>query len=628
MFPKALQRTVRALLCVLAASSACPLHAAQTWYEVRSPHFRVVTDGSEKDGRTVAMEFEQMRHVFASLFGREDFESGAPLTIVAARDANTFKNLEPALWKARGDGIAGEFHTGWEKQFATIRLDTWNDQNQVVVFHEYSHSVLHANIHWLPTWLDEGLAEYYGYSRFETNKVYVGAPSLRLRVLRSRIMFPTETILGVDDRSPLYHDEDKVQIFYGQSWAMVHYMMFGPEMDRGRKLQDFIRKLQAQEPEKQAFTEVFCDLKAFDKALFGYINNFQLSAMVLPPAAGIDPKLFSAHQLSPAEADYELACFHIGNHDRSHGEPLLDDAVRLDPKLAGPHEELGYLAFEKGDDQGARAEWQKAIDLDATLPRAHYALLMSAKPVQDQSPTELLATQTGLRHVAELAPKFAPAYVELALVEWRLGQLNQAYKDAYHGEVLAPWRAGYHTLTGDILLQGHQPAVAERSARYVAAHWFGPDHDEAVDLWNRIPAASHTDGPALALDVPTGSTVVRGTLTQVACATNPGDKLTIALQPESPADAKPLSFRVDGRFRSGWSDTLWWGSDHYSLCHHLTGLPALIAYKPGGSDGGELLDLEVRDHLPPFSSAPTAASASVLKAPPVAATTAATPSSK
>jgi len=32
--------------------------ADQTWTEIRSPHFRVVTDGSAKDGRMVANEFD------------------------------------------------------------------------------------------------------------------------------------------------------------------------------------------------------------------------------------------------------------------------------------------------------------------------------------------------------------------------------------------------------------------------------------------------------------------------------------------------------------------------------------------------------------------------------------------
>jgi hypothetical protein len=46
-------------LALLIAFSA---HAEQKpWTEVKSPHFRVITDGSDRDARNVAAEFEQMR---------------------------------------------------------------------------------------------------------------------------------------------------------------------------------------------------------------------------------------------------------------------------------------------------------------------------------------------------------------------------------------------------------------------------------------------------------------------------------------------------------------------------------------------------------------------------------------
>jgi hypothetical protein len=158
--------------------------------------------------------------------------------------------------EARGDNIADVFFRDWEKQFALIRLDTWGDANAVVVYHEYARSILHANAHWLPIWLDKGLAEFYAYTRFEKDRTYV----------------------------------------------------------------------------------------------------------------------------------------------------------------------------------------------------------------------------------------------ELSLVEWKLGLMQQANNDVHQAETLEPWRAGYHLLTGRILLRGNKPAVAANYAQYVATHWFGPDHDEAFDLWQAIPPEQRGDG--------------------------------------------------------------------------------------------------------------------------------------
>src|SRR3981189_2016357 len=50
----------------------------------------------------------------------------------------------------------------------------------------------------------------------------------------------------------------------------------------------------------------------------------------------------------------------------------------------------------------------------------------------------------------------------------------------------------------------------------------------------------------------------------------------------------------------GYSDTLWFGSDHFTLCHHLDGLRAVVRYKPGADKkaAGEWVELELREALP------------------------------
>ncbi len=149
-----------------------------------------------------------MRYVFISRFNNSNFQSGPPLTIVAARNETTYRTIDPALSKSKGgNNVAGVFYQGWERQFALIRLDTFGDQNNIVVYHEYTHSMLHANAHWLPIWLDEGLAEFYGYTRFQKNQIFVGAPSVRIGALRSQTLLPVSTMFDIDSRSPYYHDE-------------------------------------------------------------------------------------------------------------------------------------------------------------------------------------------------------------------------------------------------------------------------------------------------------------------------------------------------------------------------------------------------------------------------------------
>jgi hypothetical protein len=579
--------------------------AEQTWTEIRSPHFRVITNGNSRDGRAVANEFEQMRYVFTLRFENENIQSGPPLTIVAVRDEATFRSLDSSGWKWLNKEVAGLFFHGWEKQYALIRLDTWGDSNQVVVYHEYTHSILHANFHWLPIWFDEGFAEFYAYTRFQKDRTYVGAPSMRMSVLRNETLLPVSTMLEVNGRSPYYHDERKMQLFYAEAWAMVHYMVFGPGMDNSEKLNKFFRLLQTGVAQQKAFQQIFGDPQAFDKAFSVYVSQFTFKAVVLPPDPKTDPKSFAEHQLTPAETNYELGCFHIRTHDRVAGKTLIEKSLELDPKLAPAHEELGFQYFADGKDDDAQKEWKQAVALDPSLPRSLFALTMtepfSGSTFLNQSPEKLGAIQIELQHITQLDPKFAPPYAELALIEWKLGKLQQAYKDGSQAETLEPWRAGYHVLTGRILLHGNQPALAADYSRYVATHWFGSDHDEAVDLWQAVPAAKRGDGPPLAPEVPPGTEFARGKLLDVSC-NNPtptgGHTFNVTLMPDTPTGAKPLTFATNKGVRIGFSDTLWWGEDHFSSCYHLAGHPGVVIYKPQGPQGAELVDLQVRDDLP------------------------------
>jgi hypothetical protein len=565
-----------------------PAAEAETWREVRSPHFRVITDGSDGDGRTVAKEFEQMRSVFAARFNNAAVEAGAPLLIFATREAG-LKELAPSLWKDR-EKYAGEFYRGWERQYAMVRLDTYGDDNQSVIFHEYAHSVLHANIHWLPMWVDEGMAEFYAYTRFQGDHIYVGGPSGGYGTIKSHFPLPIADMLTANGRT-YASDPPLLALFYAEAWAMVHYMILGPDMGGGAKFNQFLALLEGGTPQPQAFQQVFGDPKAFGVQLSNYIARFALPAAQLPPFPVADAKTFPVKVLTTAEANYEMGAFDIGIHDTAVAKTFLKSAEAANPALSGPHEELGFLAWREGHDGDARAEWQKAAS-DPSFYRSRFALLMSGVPLKLQTAQQLEQTALTLEAINKAAPGFAPAFVELAILQWQRGQLNQAYKTAHTAEKLEPWRAGYHLLIGYILLQGNQPKAAEEYARSVATRWPGPDHDEAVDLWNAIPADKRGAGPALTAALPKDATVARGRIVSSSCDK---DGLHVVLQPMEPNAA--LTLTAKGSHESGFSDTLWVGEDHYTSCFHLTGLPAVVAYK---AEAGEdrLQVFEVRDDLP------------------------------
>lgn len=602
------------LSCFVLLCTACVTVSAteKPWTEIKSQHFRVITDGSISDASKVAYEFEQLRYVFATRFPDARLESSAPLVVFAVRDEETAKNLEPHIWKT-GANRAGEYHHGWEKQFAIVRLDTWGGEgSKEVVYHEYTHTIEHLNLHYLPLWLDEGTAEFYAYTRFENHKIYIGAPTERYRALRNtspssesyryRIRLsspplPIEKFISIGPRSPYYLDSPQNQLYYAQAWALVHFLIYGEGMENGKHLDQFIELLQRGIKQKDAFQQVFGDFKKVDRALDAYMLQPTFATTILKESPSIDQKSFQVRIMSAAETEAELGEFHVWTHDTTGAQALLDEALKDDPTLSRAHEAIGFLRFSEGRDGEAQTEFAKAYKLDnGSYLSLFYTVMLSRYPSSNTIP-DLNVLGANLGRVLQLNPGFAPAYVQLAKLALREGDLDSALQISSKAEQLEPSLAGYHLLTGEILKRMGKPADAAACAKFVADRWVGPDHDEAVELWNSLPTS---DRPALEQvsetveDEQKQTATLEGTIKSVTCG-EPEKETSLVL------DSHGHSLTFHGRsFRVGFSDTLWYGEDHFTVCHHLEGRRAVIRYQsaPDASYAGDIVELGVRDDLP------------------------------
>src|ERR1051326_3653039 len=279
--------------------------AEKPWIEVRSEHFRVISNGKPSDVYGIAREFEQIRAVFAMGTANMRLDSGTPLLIFAPKDLQTMGRISSrAKWWQR-ESVAGYFHPGWEKAFAVVRLDLDRPGVFQPVYHEYVHSVLHMNFRWLPLWLDEGLAELYGTSRFTASSAIVGAPTDRRIVLEHEEPIPLKELFAVDQASPFYHGP-KMQLFYAESWALTHYLTFFEGMERGKRLVQFYNSLQGGLDQEKAFEQAFGPVKTVEDNLFKYACHGKMQAWEIKPFAEIPTSTFKLRELPSAELEAEL----------------------------------------------------------------------------------------------------------------------------------------------------------------------------------------------------------------------------------------------------------------------------------------------------------------------------------
>jgi len=564
---------------------------------VRSEHFRVLSDGSDKNARRIAREFEQMRAVFGRQFPTMRLDSGAPLLVLAARDEVTMKALAPEFWKTKSAKPAGVFYHGWEKNFALVRLDEVSrEEDYEVVYHEYTHSLIDMNFRLCPLWLNEGLAEFFGNTKFSESKIYIGTPSRSSGALLERPLIPLNTLLSVTQRSPYYHDKNKVLAFYAEVWALTHFLMMSDEMERGKRLDKYLDSLRSGADEKTVFQKEIGDPAEIQTQLLAYIRKFKFHAAVLDAPLHTNEAEFAARRLSAAETQAELSAFHVWNHDNQTARKLLEDALKADDRTALAHENMAFLYFAEGKDDEAFREFDRAYELDSKLYLSLFYRTMLSPIPRSNLPADREAFRDALMKVLDVNSQFAPAYIQYAFLELRKGDPERALGLSRRAELLEPARAGYHILSGRIMLQLGRTADAAMFARYVADRWVGADHNEAVDLWNAIPAAQRPENVQLAEAAPEGATTVRGRIKSVTCGDKDHPSVTIVID----HDGQLLSFVGKERWRVGFSDTLWYGEDHFGLCHHLVGLQAIIGYRPSTDKSytGDLENVEVRDDFP------------------------------
>ncbi len=592
-------------------ATAGPLLADQKpWTEVQSPHFRVLTNGNAADGRRVAREFEQMREVFASGFPEMKLETGTPLLIFAPRDENCMTTMLPFLARTKETKKevkpVGLFQNGWERNYALICLYADAPGRFSVVYHEYVHTLLHANFRWLPTWLDEGLAEFYGNTRFEQTKVYVGTPSLRVFSLRDRQFIPLDELISENPWRKYRNDEEKIDRYYGEAWALVHYLFFGPGMNNGEKLNQFYQALLKGEKQKQAFEENFGDFKKLQAALTRYINSFSFKSYVMPNPPQIKEKDFPSREMSLAETQAELGTYRAWSRDQDDARESIDQALRDDPRQPLAHETLGFMEFGEGHDDKAKEEFAKAYTADPKRYLSLYYKTMLSGLATATTPSAQGAFRTMMYEVLKIDPNFAPAFVELALSWASQGDFSNALASAQRAEMLQPNRSGYIVLAGQISRALGHDEEAAKLAQFVADRWGGPDRDEAMDLWAKVPPDKRPSG----LDTPEEASSINnikttdGTIQSTNCGTK-DEGLTIVLKDGNGT----ATFHSNHGFMTGFSDTLWYGADHFSMCHNLEGLRAIMRYKARDKNdaAGEPVEMEIRVDLPKPPDAKTAA---------------------
>jgi hypothetical protein len=186
-------------------------------------------------------------------------------------------------------------------------------------------------------------------------KVYVGAPPPRALHLRGQTLIPIEKLLAENPFVAYRGDDRRIDLFYAESWALVHYCEFAPGMEKGKKLVQFYNKVQPGEKQKKAFIESLGSLEEVQKALDIYVQKFAFGSYVMSPPEQSDTKSYASRTTSVAETESAIGGCWLWTHDLPEAREMIQAALNDDPQLGELHEEWVSWILRKARTRKLRA---------------------------------------------------------------------------------------------------------------------------------------------------------------------------------------------------------------------------------------------------------------------------------
>lgn len=490
-----------ALALLLAAQTAS---AKDTWMSVRSQHFFLIGNASEKDIKRVATRLEQFRDVFTRLLKGVNFGSPVPTTVVVFKSDGSYKPYKPVV-DGKINEVAGYFQPGEDVNYITLTTEERGENPFSTIYHEFVHLLVNDNFGKaaVPPWFNEGLAEYYStFDIEEDRKVFLGKlVDNHILLLRDQKLIPLKTLFEVDYYSLHRNKREAKGQFYAQSWALVHYLINGNNGQRLQQMGRFFDMLLKKTPTEQAFREAFqTDFAGMEKELKKYIESrtFRGQLATFERKLEFDSTMQSA-PISEAEATAYLGDLLLHTHRLDDAATQLQRAITLDANLGMAHASLGMVRMRQRKFGEAKQHLQQAVAANAQNYLAHYyyAYSLSREGMNEMGLVSGYSDETArdmrsaLQKAIELRPDFPESYHLMAWINLvRHEQLDEGIKLINKARALAPGNDEYLFVLAQIYMNQQDLDAARRTVEPLAQSGADPQmRASAQSLLNAISSA-------------------------------------------------------------------------------------------------------------------------------------------
>ncbi|MET0555173.1 MAG: hypothetical protein ABW221_19175 [Vicinamibacteria bacterium] len=432
--------TLAALACAATAG------AADTWVEVKSKNFTVVSNAGEGTARRTSAEFEQVRAAYERMWPGVRL-SARPTVVIAFKDEGTLKRWVPGHY-ARKDAIELASISSWtaDRNFLLLRTDSRPAHKDVTPNYTLYQSYLTLLIansfeRRLPLWLSNGFSGVFANTLVRDTEISTGLPvPWKLQEFNSIGRNPLGLILDAQYDSPLVNKDDERSRFDAQCYVLVHYLLFGSK-ERSQQLARFQQRWLSGAPADEALA-AFGDLKALEQELPDYSKRPILSYAKFALDAAIARERPPARPLPAVDVLALQAWVHVSMRRPADARIAIDEARAADGQSPLPDDVEGLLADEQQDTARAASAYARAAERGSASATTHYRAAQLAWKA-DADAALLAQLRTRLERAIELQPAHANAHSFLADTLVSQGDGAAAVAEAQRAVELEPGGA-YH----------------------------------------------------------------------------------------------------------------------------------------------------------------------------------------
>jgi tetratricopeptide (TPR) repeat protein len=420
---EAVRTAARTLLLGLTLLAGVARGAEEKWVKAVTDHFTILTTEGESVARRWAIELEQFRRGLQTAVP-VPAERLRPVTVVLFRHARAMEPYVP-LEGGKPAKIGGFFVRA--NDINTIMLSAARNaaETRRVIFHEAVHWHLSAREGYMPLWLGEGLAEVYATFELPNTRSYAfGAPmEEHVGRLREESLLPLPKLLGIGRDSLLYNEVTRSGIFYAQSWALVHFLLFGEQAPGRGAVQRYLELLPEVRSADDAFVTAFgADYATLEVQLRRYIAGGSYHKHVYSRSTADIARAVKLAPAGPADVALAKGSLLLGARSADEAEPYLGQAAELAPGDPRPWELLGHIAVERKDFATALSVLSKAAAAGSTSYLVYYNLAVARLPELLQpwlpnvpvDPRAMDEAAANFRRAIALSPSHVASYEGLA----------------------------------------------------------------------------------------------------------------------------------------------------------------------------------------------------------------------